>query len=62
MDRSRQLQVIVAGDFYQLPPIAPDKNVPAKFAFESEAWGEVVPDKFSLTQVYRQRDPGKCFP
>lgn len=48
------LQVILFGDFLQLPPVDKDKN--AKFAFESEAWTEANFVNVLLTKVYRQTD------
>jgi ATP-dependent exoDNAse (exonuclease V) alpha subunit len=51
------IQIVVCGDFYQLPPIGRHGEVSKdKFAFMSEAW---VNAKFSvcyLTEQYRQND------
>lgn len=51
------LQVIVCGDFFQLPPVARDGQ-PAEFAFKSEAWRNLMPDICYLAQQYRQQDAG----
>lgn len=53
------IQLILSGDFYQLPPV-PDRlaDTTPRFAFEASCW----PDLFAsgqmkaLTQVFRQRD------
>jgi ATP-dependent DNA helicase PIF1 len=53
------IQLVLVGDFYQLPPIrkadSADKNAPL-FAFEAECWSEVVPSAFELTTIMRQKD------
>ncbi|KAG8714378.1 hypothetical protein FRC09_017698 [Ceratobasidium sp. 395] len=49
------IQLIVTGDFFQLPPVM--KNGQPKFAFEAEKWGECVERTFNLTKVFRQKDP-----
>ena len=56
------IQVVLVGDFYQLPPIRKaadsspmDKDAPL-FAFEAECWSEVVPSAFELTVIMRQKD------
>ncbi len=49
------IQLIVIGDFLQLPPVAKDgKEV--KFAFESEAWKEANYVPIHLEKQYRQND------
>lgn len=46
------VQLIVSGDFLQLPPVRV-----AKFAFEAAAWGAVFgSNQFCLTKVFRQKD------
>ncbi|KAF7309033.1 ATP-dependent DNA helicase PIF1 [Mycena kentingensis (nom. inval.)] len=47
------IQLVVTGDFFQLPPVS-KSNV--KFAFEAVLWKEVIPHTFNLTQVFRQSD------
>lgn len=49
------IQLILCGDFYQLPPVHVDNG--ACFAFESKVWKSAVTQAFELTQVYRQQDP-----
>ncbi|KAG8740552.1 hypothetical protein FRC10_004168 [Ceratobasidium sp. 414] len=49
------IQLIVTGDFFQLPPVM--KGGQPKFAFEAEKWTECVERTFNLTKVFRQKDP-----
>ncbi len=49
------LQILLVGDFYQLPPIA-DGLEDAKFAFESAAWPSVINETVILTHVHRQAE------
>lgn len=49
------LQIIVTGDFFQLPPVA--RGQPT-FAFEAKLWSETVKRTFNLTKVFRQHDQG----
>lgn len=50
------MQVILIGDFYQLPPVS-KSNEPLKFCFESEKWNEVIQNKITLREIVRQKDP-----
>ncbi|KAL0953746.1 hypothetical protein HGRIS_014925 [Hohenbuehelia grisea] len=49
------IQIIVTGDFFQLPPVAKGTNQ-VKFAFEASMWGATIKRTFNLTKVFRQRD------
>ena len=50
------MQVIFAGDFYQLPPVVP--NGTPTFCFENEVWGDLFRGTtVELTQIFRQTDP-----
>lgn len=52
-------QIIVTGDFFQLPPVTKG-SASVKFAFEAEEWAAIIgKNMFNLTQVFRQKDPGK---
>ena len=46
------LQVILCGDFFQLPPVKADD-----FCFESEAWKRCISVNVELKKVIRQKNP-----
>lgn len=49
------LQVVLVGDFFQLPPISRDgKNIP--FAYDCDAWRKLIPTVCYLEEQYRQDD------
>ncbi|GAN07813.1 DNA repair and recombination protein [Mucor ambiguus] len=48
------IQIVVTGDFFQLPPVNKDKV--SKFAFEAESWRAAISRTVLLTQVFRQKD------
>ncbi|KAJ3552575.1 hypothetical protein NM688_g4082 [Phlebia brevispora] len=50
------IQVVVTGDFFQLPPV-PSPRQQVKFAFEAEFWPQTMKKTFNLTKVFRQSDP-----
>jgi ATP-dependent exoDNAse (exonuclease V) alpha subunit len=51
------IQVILAGDFFQLPPVGSDaESNREKFAFMSEAWKETQFQCCYLTEQFRQSD------
>ncbi len=50
------LQVVLVGDFFQLPPISKYGEAPAQFAFTSAAWAESLFDVCYLTEQHRQSD------
>ena len=49
------IQLLLVGDFYQLPPIS--KGIDTVFAFESATWKEVIHCCIELTIIQRQKDP-----
>ena len=51
------LQLIVTGDFLQLPPVTGGGQA-VKFAFEAQAWSQTIKKTINLTEVFRQRDEG----
>lgn len=52
------IQVIMTGDFFQLPPV-PEKGKAAKFAFHANTWSTTIEKTIALNKVFRQKDPGK---
>ncbi|ONI17624.1 hypothetical protein PRUPE_3G170200 [Prunus persica] len=52
------IQLVVSGDFFQLPPVKPQQNSGGKeFAFEAECWDSSFDLQVNLTKVFRQSDP-----
>jgi len=50
------IQVILLGDFYQLPPVS--KGIEDnRFCFESDRWVDVINEKIVLNEIIRQKDP-----
>eukprot|EP00941_MAST-03F_sp_MAST-3F-sp1_P000016 g16.t1 len=45
------IQVILCGDFFQLPPVSN-----STYCFQSKAWNSVVQESVILQQVFRQKD------
>lgn len=52
------IQLVITGDFFQLPPV-PDYGKVAKFSFDAATWNTSIEHTIGLTQVFRQKDPGK---
>ena len=54
------IQLVLSGDFYQLPPIG-DPNEPAtgQFCFESQRWYDTISldNHIELNTMFRQKDP-----
>ena len=46
------VQLVVCGDFFQLPPVELSKD---GFAFEAKCWSDVIKCSVLLTKVFRQR-------
>ncbi|CAB4387400.1 unnamed protein product [Rhizophagus irregularis] len=49
------LQLVLTGDFFQLPPIKNDIEK-VKYCFEVDSWSESLDHTFQLTKVHRQRE------
>jgi hypothetical protein len=49
------VQLVVTGDFFQLPPVTKSGKQPF-FAFECDAWKTCIDHTVTLTQVFRQKD------
>ncbi|XP_017781591.1 PREDICTED: ATP-dependent DNA helicase PIF1 [Nicrophorus vespilloides] len=50
------IQLILCGDFLQLPPVVKTKENKKRFCFQTKAWKECVNQTFELKQVHRQSD------
>ena len=49
------IQLLLVGDFYQLPPVIKAKG--SMFAFESPIWSSLVQKTVALKTIHRQKDP-----
>ena len=54
------IQLIITGDFFQLPPV-PDSGRISKFSFDASSWNTSIEHTIGLTQVFRQKDPGTFY-
>ncbi|XP_061348777.1 ATP-dependent DNA helicase PIF1-like [Gastrolobium bilobum] len=50
------IQLVVVGDFCQLPPITYKSEV-VSYAFEADCWNESFDLQIELTRIFRQSDP-----
>ena len=50
------LQLVLCGDFFQLPPVSKRGEAPRRFCFECAAWRASVERTIVLKAVFRQRD------
>lgn len=51
-----EIQVILTGDFFQLPPVTKGGAIP-NFVFEAESWDETIGEHlYNLEKVFRQKD------
>ncbi|KAA0174538.1 hypothetical protein FNF27_03912 [Cafeteria roenbergensis] len=50
------LQLVLAGDFLQLPPVSKGGAARKPYAFEAACWGKCVSVEVELTRVFRQAD------
>lgn len=49
------IQVILSGDFFQLPPVNKNQSIETKFAFHADAWKEAIDATIMLQKVFRQQ-------
>ncbi len=52
------MQVIVCGDFFQLPPVTRGEVYESQFAWKSDSWQEAGFTVCYLSEQYRQKDTG----
>jgi len=52
------IQLLLVGDFFQLPPVTKGSDAQGnmKFAFESDAWSSAITSSVELTIIQRQKD------
>jgi len=50
------IQIVLCGDFFQLPPVAKEGEPPPRFAYHSSAWKELDLKICYLHEQYRQGD------
>ena len=55
------IQLVITGDFFQLPPVPDSHSRDTKFAFEAATWNTSIDHTIGLTEVFRQKDPGRHF-
>ena len=58
-------QLVLSGDFCQLPPVPGRHGTPVRFAFEARSWAKCfeasdVGTVHRLTNIFRQRDESLC--
>ena len=51
------IQLLLFGDFHQLPPVPDEGETCAPFCFESPLWDVVIPINAKLSKNFRQSDP-----
>ena len=52
------IQLLLVGDFFQLPPVTKgsDSQGNTQFAFESDSWSSIITSSVELTIIQRQKD------
>ena len=51
------IQLVLCGDFFQLPPIGIDHRPNVRFCFEAGVWPKIIHENVILSAVHRQREP-----
>lgn len=51
------LQVVLMGDFLQLPPVSKDKGLDSSFAITTDSWKELDPKYCYMDKIRRSTDP-----
>lgn len=51
------IQVVLCGDFFQLPPVFGEEDRTSRLCFETEAWGRTLRRCYTLQTRFRQTDP-----
>ncbi|KAH9829139.1 ATP-dependent DNA helicase PIF1 [Teratosphaeria destructans] len=51
------IQLVITGDFFQLPPVPEGHGRVAKFAFDAATWNTTIEYTIGLHHVFRQKDP-----
>ena len=50
------IQLVVTGDFFQLPPVPDNGGRDAKFSFDASTWKTAIDHTIGLNHVFRQKD------
>lgn len=50
------IQLIISGDFCQLPPVPDRSGKPMKFAFDAQSWERCMGEPIFLKKVFRQKE------
>ena len=50
------IQLIICGDFLQLPPVSANDKMNSKFCFQTIAWSKCIKNSFELKKVHRQKE------
>jgi ATP-dependent DNA helicase PIF1 len=58
LDFVTRIQLLLAGDFSQLPPVSKESGVKQKYCFHSPLWKKCLDFSVELTSVYRQNEHG----
>lgn len=51
------VQLVITGDFFQLPPVPDGHGASSTFAFDAKSWSAAIQHTIGLHHVFRQKDP-----